>query len=54
LQQVLKHNLPVELAISGMLPHTKQGDKLRTKFRVYEDDQNPHLAQFASENGKGE
>lgn len=36
---------PIENAVKGMLPKTKQGNELLTNLRVYADDQHPHEAQ---------
>ena len=33
------------LAIKGMLPHNKLGDRMRTHLYVYEGAEHPHTAQ---------
>jgi len=35
----------IELAVKGMLPHTRLGESMRKKLRVYAGDTHPHLAQ---------
>ena len=35
----------IELAVKGMLPHTRLGTRMRKKLRVYAGDTHPHLAQ---------
>ncbi len=35
----------IELAVQGMLPHNRLGDKLATQFRVYAGPDHPHAAQ---------
>ena len=35
----------VELAVSGMLPHTKLGDQMRKQLYVYAGETHPHTAQ---------
>lgn len=39
----------VELAVKGMLPHTKLGDVQRTKLYVYAGSEHPHQAQQPKE-----
>ena len=36
----------IELAVKGMLPHTRLGAKMKKKLRVYAGDTHPHLAQI--------
>ncbi len=35
----------IEHAVKGMLPHTRLGDRMRKRLRVYAGDAQPHLAQ---------
>ena len=45
---LMKREKPVELvemAVQGMLPHTKLGNKMRTHLYVYEGAEHPHAAQ---------
>jgi len=35
----------IELAVKGMLPHTRLGESMRKKLKVYAGDTHPHLAQ---------
>jgi large subunit ribosomal protein L13 len=35
----------IELAVKGMLPHTRLGAKMIKKLRVYVGDTHPHLSQ---------
>ena len=39
----------VELAVYGMLPHTKLGDQMRKQLYVYASDTHPHAAQKPQE-----
>ena len=44
----MKKNYPVELvqkAITGMIPHNKLGDRIRTHLFVYAGSEHPHTAQ---------
>ena len=44
----MKKNYPVELvqkAITGMIPHNKLGDRIRTHLFVYAGNEHPHTAQ---------
>ena len=36
----------IEHAVQGMLPHTRLGDQMRKRLRVYAGDTHPHLAQM--------
>ncbi len=38
-------NRPLEIAIKGMLPHTRLGYKLFNNVKIYGDDRHPHAAQ---------
>ncbi|AVX21776.1 LSU ribosomal protein L13P [Carboxydocella sporoproducens DSM 16521] len=40
-----KPELAVQLAVKGMLPHNRLGDKMLKKLRVYRGSQHPHQAQ---------
>ena len=45
---LMKREYPVELvekAVTGMIPHNKLGDKIRTHLFVYEGAEHPHTAQ---------
>lgn len=45
---LMKAKYPVELvekAVTGMIPHNKLGDKIRTHLFVYEGAEHPHAAQ---------
>lgn len=47
---IVKHpTRMVELAIKGMLPHTKLGDVQRKKLYVYAGNEHPHKAQMPKE-----
>ena len=35
----------IELAVKGMLPHTRLGESMRKKLKVYAGETHPHLAQ---------
>ena len=35
----------IEHAVKGMLPHTRLGDGMRKRLRIYAGDTHPHLAQ---------
>jgi len=39
-----KPELAVQLAVKGMLPHNRLGDKMLKKLRVYRGSQHPHQA----------
>ncbi|MBI2830199.1 MAG: 50S ribosomal protein L13 [Chloroflexi bacterium] len=39
----------IESAVRGMLPHTKLGNAMRKKLKVYAGAEHPHLAQTARE-----
>ena len=41
----------IEHAVRGMLPHTKLGNQMRKKLRVYAGDTHPHQAQVARSSG---
>jgi len=36
----------IEHAVKGMLPHTRLGNQMRKRLRVYAGDKHPHLAQI--------
>ncbi len=36
----------IEHAVKGMLPHTRLGDRMRKRLKVYAGDANPHLIQI--------
>lgn len=46
--QQMRDNKPekmIELAVHGMLPHTRLGDQMRLKLKVYAGPEHPHQAQ---------
>jgi len=44
----------IEHAVRGMLPHTRLGDKMRKKLKVYAGDKHPHLGQVQAGPAKAE
>jgi large subunit ribosomal protein L13 len=42
----------VEHAVKGMLPHTRLGNVMRRRLRVYAGSEHPHLAQLKIDSGK--
>ncbi len=42
----------IEHAVKGMLPHTRLGDRMRKRLRVYAGETHPHLAQFKNNSEK--
>ena len=43
----------IESAVKGMLPHTRLGNVMRKRLKVYAGDKHPHAAQFNTTEGKG-
>lgn len=44
----------IEHAVRGMLPHTRLGERMRKKLKVYAGDKHPHLGQVKSDPVKTE
>lgn len=44
----------IELAVKGMLPHTRLGASMMKKLRVYVGDAHPHQAQTKATSGEGD
>ena len=42
----------IESAVKGMLPHTRLGNVMRKRLKVYAGDKHPHAAQFSTTEGK--
>lgn len=42
----------LEYAVKGMLPHTRLGNVMRKRLKVYAGDKHPHAAQFKAANEK--
>ena len=42
----------IESAVKGMLPHTRLGNMMRKRLKVYAGDKHPHAAQFNTIEGK--
>jgi len=42
----------VEYAVKGMLPHTRLGNVMRKRLKVYAGENHPHAAQFTKNNKK--
>ena len=42
----------IEYAVKGMLPHTRLGDRMRKRLKVYAGEAHPHLAQVKTDSEK--
>jgi large subunit ribosomal protein L13 len=42
----------IEYAVRGMLPHTRLGNVMRKRLKVYAGDKHPHSGQFKTAEGK--
>ena len=42
----------LEYAVKGMLPHTRLGNVMRKRLKVYAGENHPHAAQFTADNKK--